>query len=218
LDRHNQARQSCLALEKAWITKDRYFRLFTTIIGVCVTDAWKIINVNKCGPDESINYFSDKFTYELLQRGAILMAGSLPLPPPPPFEICLAATIGDGRATHASLFSSISYSLVEGDGTINRHPHIHVSLQKRISNVGTCLRACASRGQKRNQYTSQVRCVWCSRVSGRVRKTTIKCLNVGWDFVRMGRDECAGHCMLQSIVPQNYQSEKTLTSNSLVIF
>jgi hypothetical protein len=41
IDRHNQARQSSLKLEKHWIRTDGWFRLDTTLLGIDVTDAWK---------------------------------------------------------------------------------------------------------------------------------------------------------------------------------
>ena len=41
IDKHNHARQYELAVEKAWVTQDGYFRIFSTILGMCVTDAWK---------------------------------------------------------------------------------------------------------------------------------------------------------------------------------
>ena len=42
VDLHNQARQFDLRLEKKWVTQSGYFRLYTTILGMTVTDAWKI--------------------------------------------------------------------------------------------------------------------------------------------------------------------------------
>ena len=42
VDKHNQARQFELALEKKWLTDDAYFRLFTTLVGINVTDTWKL--------------------------------------------------------------------------------------------------------------------------------------------------------------------------------
>ena len=38
---HNQSRQHDLCLEKAWVTRCGYFRLNTTIFGICVVDTWK---------------------------------------------------------------------------------------------------------------------------------------------------------------------------------
>ena len=41
IDKHNHARQFELAIEKHVVTKCGYFRLFTTYLGITVTDAWK---------------------------------------------------------------------------------------------------------------------------------------------------------------------------------
>jgi len=41
IDRHNHVRQFLLRLEKHWKTEDGYFRIITTIFGICITDAWK---------------------------------------------------------------------------------------------------------------------------------------------------------------------------------
>ena len=42
VDLHNQSRQFDLALEEKWVTQNPYFRLYTTMIGMTVVDAWKI--------------------------------------------------------------------------------------------------------------------------------------------------------------------------------
>ena len=39
IDVHNQRRQGTLALEKKWQTQDCWFRLFTTLVGMCTIDA-----------------------------------------------------------------------------------------------------------------------------------------------------------------------------------
>jgi len=46
VDLHNQARQFDLALEKKWITQNGYFRLYTTLLGMTVTDTWKLLKKN----------------------------------------------------------------------------------------------------------------------------------------------------------------------------
>jgi hypothetical protein len=43
IDVHNKMRQGDLALEKHWVTHDPYFRIFTTLIGICVTDAFNVM-------------------------------------------------------------------------------------------------------------------------------------------------------------------------------
>jgi hypothetical protein len=44
IDKHNQACQIELHLEKYWVTLDPYFRLHTTIFGRNVADCWKVCN------------------------------------------------------------------------------------------------------------------------------------------------------------------------------
>ena len=46
VDKHNQSRQSDLALEKKWITDDCWFRLGTTYLGIGVTDTWKLAGLH----------------------------------------------------------------------------------------------------------------------------------------------------------------------------
>ena len=41
VDNHNRIRQSQLALEKHWVTKDAYFRLMTSLFGIVVVDCWR---------------------------------------------------------------------------------------------------------------------------------------------------------------------------------
>ena len=40
IDVHNQSRQFDLRLEKCWLTHCGFFRIITTIFGICVTDCW----------------------------------------------------------------------------------------------------------------------------------------------------------------------------------
>ena len=42
IDTHNQFRQANLALEKKWLTKDAYFRLTTSLLGINVVDTYKL--------------------------------------------------------------------------------------------------------------------------------------------------------------------------------
>ena len=42
VDAHNQARQGNLALEKSWIRCNPYYRIWTTFIGMQVTDLWQL--------------------------------------------------------------------------------------------------------------------------------------------------------------------------------
>jgi len=42
VDRHNQVRQFKVKIEKRFVTFNPYFRLFSTLIGINVTDCWKL--------------------------------------------------------------------------------------------------------------------------------------------------------------------------------
>ncbi len=47
IDKHNQAGQAELALKKHWLTKNPYFRLHTTLIGMNVVDCYKLADHHK---------------------------------------------------------------------------------------------------------------------------------------------------------------------------
>lgn len=67
VDLHNQARQFDLALEKKWVTHTGYFRLYTTLIGMVVTDIWKLNRVIN-GSKETINEYADLLAGDLLHN------------------------------------------------------------------------------------------------------------------------------------------------------
>ena len=69
IDRHNQSRQYDLAIEKAWVTKDCYFRLSCTMMGMHVTDSWKLADYHKI-----INYStkSNKRPMTIQRFGGVL--------------------------------------------------------------------------------------------------------------------------------------------------
>jgi hypothetical protein len=47
IDSHNHVRQFELALEKRWFTRDPFFRLHMTLIGMTVTDVWRLSHYHK---------------------------------------------------------------------------------------------------------------------------------------------------------------------------
>ena len=65
VDIHNLARQFDLALEKKWITQDEYFRLYTTMVGMTVTDTWKILK-KQDSKHSSITEFADILARDML--------------------------------------------------------------------------------------------------------------------------------------------------------
>jgi hypothetical protein len=60
IDKHNQAHQFELHLEKCWVTLDPYFRLHTTILGMNVADCWKACNYHSLFNGRKINYYSNE--------------------------------------------------------------------------------------------------------------------------------------------------------------
>lgn len=70
VDKHNQARQFELALEKHWVTTNCWFRIVTSIIGITVTDAWKAFKYNNgkvhADSDLPIREFADRLVWEMM--------------------------------------------------------------------------------------------------------------------------------------------------------
>jgi len=60
IDSHNHVRQYELALEKKWHTKDPFFRLVTSLIGMTVADAWKISGLHKIIDGRKENLMDEK--------------------------------------------------------------------------------------------------------------------------------------------------------------
>ena len=58
-----------MALEKKWVTQDGYFRLYTTLLGTNVTDAWKIMraqNKKELSPPTIVE-FADALAWEMIE-------------------------------------------------------------------------------------------------------------------------------------------------------
>jgi hypothetical protein len=70
VDMHNHARQSLLALEKHWLTMTGYFRIITTIYGICITDAWKAyryhLNKKHRHKDMEMKDFASALAHDML--------------------------------------------------------------------------------------------------------------------------------------------------------
>lgn len=74
IDSHNQLRQAELALEERWVTQDGFFRIFTTLVAMTVTDMYRAYvyytqaDTKTC----SILWFVDRLVTDLLtERGFI---------------------------------------------------------------------------------------------------------------------------------------------------
>jgi len=78
-DIHNQARQFDLCLEKKWVTHSGYFRLYTTILGMTVTDAWKIYKIIDDHPF-TICQYADMLAGDIMNYAAELEEDLVELP------------------------------------------------------------------------------------------------------------------------------------------
>jgi len=90
IDTHNQLRQDLLQLEKKWLTKNPFFRLSTTLVGISVTDAFllsnhhKIINNGSGSHDDkkiSIQRFAGILAHQLLKNAKSLGSSRLAFMP-----------------------------------------------------------------------------------------------------------------------------------------
>jgi len=72
---YNQSRQFNLALEKQWITQKPYFRLYTTMIGMSVVDAWTIDRLTK-KKSLNIKEYVDLMEKDMIQAASNYKIGS----------------------------------------------------------------------------------------------------------------------------------------------
>jgi hypothetical protein len=86
IDTHNQLRQDLLQLEKKWLTKNPYFRLATTMIGINVTDTFllachhKVINTSSDTTGKQkipIRRFAAILSLQLIRQAKRLGSSSL---------------------------------------------------------------------------------------------------------------------------------------------
>jgi hypothetical protein len=73
IDEHNKQRQSLLSLEKRWLTKDPWFRLLCTILGMSVVDMHRLFRYdaikNKGAPNDEVDSIKLlKFTDQICGR------------------------------------------------------------------------------------------------------------------------------------------------------
>ena len=77
IDNHNQMRQGELALEEAWVTQNCWFRLYTTLIGMEVTDMHLAVRHAAAHASEykslTIKKFADILSYDLIFNSATPM-------------------------------------------------------------------------------------------------------------------------------------------------
>jgi hypothetical protein len=72
IDTHNKLHHNCLKLEKKWITRDLFFHLGTTLIGINVTDTFLLTSYHKF-----INYLTSTEDQDGPLIGIKLLSGML---------------------------------------------------------------------------------------------------------------------------------------------
>ena len=65
IDQHDQLRQGYLEMERTWPTSVWSTRLFTTLLGMCVVDAYRAYSY-EFDKEETFTQFVDKLAYELI--------------------------------------------------------------------------------------------------------------------------------------------------------
>jgi len=130
VDTHNQLRQDLLQLEKKWLTKNAYFPLSTTHLGMNVTDSFllanyqKIINSNSNGSDDkkiSIQRFAGMLSYQLLKNVKHLGSTSLTPSYLPEEVACPGKTVVSSDISTPSDLTEkpIIWSLVDANGKMH---------------------------------------------------------------------------------------------------
>ena len=182
VDVHNQMRQSHLALEECWVTTNGWFRIFTTLIGMTVTDLWFLReshNKTKDAADfekesgtrkRKIVAFAGDLSESLLDMSERLEAEEKGNDNETEQQNILCREVGGARGSPTSSLTSCS----------NERRHERVFLTYKIS------KSAATRGKK---IPVQARCMWCSRTEGKTCKTQLKCRQCGFGFCaeRSGR-------------------------------
>ena len=71
IDNHNKSRQNDLGLERLWITKNPWFRLSTTFVGIIAVDTWNMIRHHGAGlayTEMPVKKFAKCLVYDLWNK------------------------------------------------------------------------------------------------------------------------------------------------------
>ena len=104
VDLHNQARQYELKLEKKWVTTDPYFRLYSTLVGINVIDAWKCMR-SKDKSFRTISSFTNILCSDMIERADELVATTVPEVSISTSSSSLSSvTLGQAQSEHTRVF------------------------------------------------------------------------------------------------------------------
>ena len=169
IDVHNQSRQYDLSLEKKWVTQDPYFRLYTTSIGMLVTDMWRIYREHiQDSLASSIVHFADALAYQIIES---------------------AKEKGKEHGAREEPVNATQSNAV--NATQSNAICISIDPTKEVESSLSCPSGHNQSHQKVYLKGKQLRCIWCSRVNYSDRKTTLKCLECNKGFCR---DDSGRHC------------------------
>ena len=186
VDAHNQARQGNLALEECWVTHNSYFRIWTTILGMGVTDLWRLHKRFRHNyKNMTICTFANHMAFALLKRAEKwdneaarqnqanfearekLLAGTYEFEqsniPPASFPR------GGDRETQSrcGIFEKFHTKIYLKSK--NEEPSHVASPSTR--NMGSI-----------SKVSSRARCMWCSRVRNIDHRTKLCCVECGVGF------------------------------------
>ena len=210
VDVHNQMRQGNLALEECWVTTDGWFRLFTTMIGITVTDTWFVRERHEEKQIKSVEVDCGNNRRRLVEFSADLSESLLDLSrnyessqrrPLDNINVCPEVT-----STESSI-SSITYSS-------NKEKHKRVYLTDKNSK---------STAQTRGKMlASQARCMWCSRINNKICKTQLMCQQCGVGFCDRSDRQCWRLHVINDGPPtkpkQKRRSQKRYRTSDIVSF
>ena len=176
IDRHNQSRQHDLALEEAWLTKKCWFRLTCSLIGIHVTDTWKLadyhgmINFGKKAAKKplTIQRFAGILGHQLILNAAALSNSAVvsrfaSASVPQPISVTLPGVVSaQHTATTQETISSVS------DPASNPSILIPIrSIADCCGNLHHQVKLPLQVGRNGKRYTKQRPCKFCKQTNVR---------------------------------------------------
>ena len=179
IDTHNQLRQFNLALEKKWLTKNPYFRLSTTLLGINVVDTYHLSSwhgvINYSRKDDkklSVCTFAGILSYQLIHQRERLSRSGEPIflndSNALPQGTTVVTTEGSPRTSISSLsvhdVESGGKSIVRQLGDVNLKLHFLVKYDTTTDPSGrkrSKARPCKLCKEKQNRKDTIYYCISC---------------------------------------------------------
>ena len=186
VDTHNMNRQSTLALEEYWVTQDPYFRIFTTFIGMTVTNLWYLMRGENNKKYRKLLTFTDRLSFSILESAAEQEQ----------IKKTEEATEKETIKKRKINTDTIAYQK-------NQRLHLDYWLPKSNKN-NVVPGICELTESKR--HGCQAHCMWCSRINNKVSKTRLICVNCDASFCpnSTGRDCWNAHIIHGGVPERRY--------------